>query len=83
MAVGKFSIPREMTSCTVPQVVREILFILGRGGSGYDPSPCDRVPSLLALTPCSLDNFDCRFLARSNHIRVGQRNPALDYSRHE
>jgi hypothetical protein len=50
-------------------------FHFGRGGSWYDHSPCDRIPSLLALTPYSLDNFDCRFLARSNHIRVGQRNP--------
>jgi hypothetical protein len=31
-------------------------FHFGRGGSRCDPSPCDRVPSLLALTPCSLDN---------------------------
>jgi hypothetical protein len=53
------------------------------GGGGDDPSPSDRVPSLLALRSYSLDNFNCRFFAGANYVRVGQRNPALDYSRHE
>ena len=58
-------------------------FHFGSGGGGYDPSPCDRVPALLALTPCSLDNLDRRFFAWTHHIRIDRRNAALDYSRHD
>ena len=37
MAVGKFSIPREMPVVYVPQVVREILFILAVAAAGTIP----------------------------------------------
>ena len=60
-------------------------FHCGGGGGGHDLRRDDRSPTFLALiAPVgSLDNLDCRFFARTSHIRIDQRNPAFDYSRHD